>query len=240
MKVLLIILNFGLALGALWGVSGLFKTSEKAVYSAGRDRSEERADGPSKLTTPKVQAMTADMAKQLVAGNNLFNLSRCPEAVAGRGGAPAAQLTLLGIYKVGPNQGAIIQQSRQARRTMFNRNTQQQLASTQQFFRVGETLEGGYTLKSVSNNTVTLSRNGSAMELQLEPAGKGITTAAAQAAQAAANPPRTPAQIQQMMMMGGMRMIQSMEQISRQLQGQGGAANARQRTTDTARTNTRR
>lgn len=243
MKALLIILNLGLALGALWGVSGLFKASEKVVYSTGRDRSTERVDTQPKPTAPKTKTMTTDIARQLTTGNNLFNISRCPDAVAGRGGrSPNTQLTLLGIYKVGPNQGAIIQQSRQVRRSMFNRTTQQQPASTQQFFRIGETLENGYMLKSVGNNTVTLSRNGSPMELQLEPAGKNISSAATQAAQAAANRPRTPAEIQQMMMMGQMRMMQSMMrqqgQISQQLQS--GGATSRQRTTGTTRTNTRR
>ncbi|MDD3116672.1 MAG: hypothetical protein PHO45_04815 [Victivallaceae bacterium] len=240
MKALLIVLNLALALGALWGVSSLFKTEEKVVYSAGRERSESRPESRSKIvgTTPK--AITAEDAELMITRNNLFNINRCPDAVAGRGGRTAnTQLALVGIYKVGPNQGAVIRQTRQARRNFFtrNNNNQQQQAAPQQFFRIGDTLENGYTLKSVGSNSVTLSRSGSNMELQLESAGQNVTAAQA-SQQAAAQRPRNAAEMQQMMMMGQMRMMQQMMMQQNRMVQQNATSGTRQQ--PRTRTSTRR
>ena len=229
MKALLIVLNLALALGALWGVSSLFKTEEKVVYSAGRERSESRPESRSKIvgTTPK--AITAEDAELMITRNNLFNINRCPDAV-------------VGIYKVGPNQGAVIRQTKQARRNFFTRNNnnqqqQQQQAAPQQFFRIGDTLENGYTLKSVGSNSVTLSRSGSNMELQLESAGQNVTAAQA-SQQAAAQRPRNAAEMQQMMMMGQMRMMQQMMMQQNRMVQQNATSGTRQQ--PRTRTSTRR
>lgn len=217
MKIFLIFMNIALASGIFWGLSGFFKPKEEVVYTVGRDRSMDRNEPKTKVHTPTVQNMSSEDARATVNRFNLFNISRCPDAVAGRGGRGGnTQMTLLGIYRVGPSQGAIIQQSRQ--RTPFQRNTAQNTAAPKTFYRIGETLDNGYTLSSIDGNKVTLSRGSSSMELQLASAGSTQTTAAAQARQ---QRPRTQQEVQNMMMMGMMRqMMRQNQQQNRLIQQQ--------------------
>ena len=122
-------------------------------------------------------AISIEEAAGLVTRYNLFNITRCPDAVSGRRGPSTQQMTLIGIYKMGNSRGAIIQQTQQrSRRTTTNTNNAQQ--PIKQFYTVGEVLSNGYTLASIDDGQVTLSRGGSTMQLQLEKAGRGISTSA--------------------------------------------------------------
>ncbi len=220
MKIFLIFLNIALAAGTAWGLWGFFKHKEEVVYTVGRDRSLEKVELKTKIHTPVVAAMSSEDAKSAITRLNLFSISRCPDAVAGRGGRGGnTQMTLLGVYQVGPNRGAIIQQSRQS--MPFQRNTSQNAAAVKTFYRVGESLDNGYTLTAISGNKVTLSRGSSTTELQLASAGATQTNTANQARQAQQQARRTPQDFQNMMMMGMMRQVmQNQQQQNRQMQQQ--------------------
>ena len=123
----------------------------------------------------------------------------CTSVVArmnSRWGGGSAQMALLGIYRVGNFEGAIIQQKRNRRggpprRTANNRNgTAQQVTEPplKQFLRLGEALENGYVLSSIGSDSVTLSRGGGKLELQLETASKNLPSTVAAAAAAARTP----------------------------------------------------
>lgn len=223
MKNLLILLNFLLLGGILYEVSGfLFNGDTEVQYttkSQGQSVKKENASA-AKSTSAKFTISGVNEAAQILLGNNVFNVARCPEALNSRWGGNSVQMALLGIYRVGDFEGAIIQQKRGRqwggpRRIVNNRNgTQQQTElPLKQFLRVGESLENGYVLSAIGSDFVTLSRGGAKLELRLETASKNLpSTVAAAAAAARRNRPNAQ-QMQQFMMMRQMRV---MEQLIRQ------------------------
>lgn len=223
MKIWLILLNFLLAGGVVYQAAGFFRGGTSEVqYVAGKDRSAKNGKPAAvKPAAPKTAQLGGSEAAQILLANNIFNVARCPEALNSRWGGGSAQMALLGIYRVGNFEGAIIQQKRNRRggpprRTANNRNgTAQQVTEPplKQFLRLGEALENGYVLSSIGSDSVTLSRGGGKLELQLETASKNLpSTVAAAAAAARRNRPNAQ-QMQQFMMMRQMRV---MEQLIRQ------------------------
>jgi hypothetical protein len=236
MKIFLIFLNLLLAGGVLYQTVSLLKGKEKIEFTAGKDHSKSK-------TKPKVEAkvqpppppIAPEEAARIVVAQNLFNLNRCPEAVAGRNNAN--QMSLIGIYRVAGLEGAIIEQKRQTTRRNFLQDMQNMLASRggrrpatpavsttttllplQKFFRVGETLENGYKLASVGPDYVIMSRGTSTTRLQLELAGRDTTNRGS-----ANNRTLSTEQMGQMIMMGQMRMMQMMQSQMTGAQQQGGA-----------------
>ncbi len=216
MKIFLTLLNIVLAGLVVWAASGFFKTpASQTVYTVGRDRSKT-TENRTRVSAAAPAAISIEEAAGLVTRYNLFNITRCPDAVSGRRGPSAQQMTLIGIYKMGNSRGAIIQQTQQRswRRTTTNTNNAQQ--PIKQFYTVGEVLSNGYTLASIDDGQVTLSRGGSTMQLQLEKAGRGISTSATTTQ---TQRRLSTQQLQQFMMMGQMRMMQQMmQQQNRMLQ----------------------
>jgi len=211
MKIFLTLSNIVLAGFVLWAVSGFFRApSAETVYTLGRDR-DAVTETRSKVAAAAPAALSIDDAANLVTRYNLFNISRCPDAVSGRGRPQARQMTLIGIYKVGNAQGAIIQQTPQRAQGQGGAAGAQQ--AEKRFYQVGEVLSNGYTLAAIDDGKVTLSRGGSTMDLQLESAGRNITTASA----AAQTRRPTLQQTQQFMMMN---MMQQMMQQNRMIMQQ--------------------
>ncbi|WP_419647845.1 hypothetical protein, partial [Victivallis vadensis] len=170
MKIWLILLNFLLAGGVVYQAAGFFRGGTSEVqYVAGKDRSAKNGKPAAvKPAAPKTAQLGGSEAAQILLANNIFNVARCPEALNSRWGGGSAQMALLGIYRVGNFEGAIIQQKRNRRggpprRTANNRNgTAQQVTEPplKQFLRLGEALENGYVLSSIGSDSVTLSRGG--------------------------------------------------------------------------------
>ncbi len=213
MKIFLTLLNIALIGIVIWRVSGFFKSSGEEEFTVGRDRAVS-TETATKVTAPAATPMSVSEAGTLVTRYNLFNLTRCPDAVAGRG-ASRPQMTLLGIYKIGNSQGAIIQQRTQQRGPVRAGTNQQQAEKL--YFQVGEVMSNGYTVAAIDSGKVTLSRSGSTLELPLETAGRNINTTG----QTQTNRQPNAQQIQQMMMMGQMRMMgQMMNQQNRLMQQQ--------------------
>ncbi len=214
MKIFLTLLNIALIGIVIWRASGFFKSSGEEEFTVGRDRAVS-TETATRVTAPAATPMSISEAGTLVTRYNLFNLTRCPDAVAGRG-ASRPQMTLLGIYKIGNSQGAIIQQRAQQQRGPVRAGTNQQQAE-KLYFQVGEVMNNGYTVAAIDSGKVTLSRSGSTLELQLETAGRNINTTG----QTQTNRQPNAQQIQQMMMMGQMRMMgQMMQQQNRMMQQQ--------------------
>lgn len=244
MKIFLTLLNIVLAGLVVWAASGFFKTpASQTVYTVGRDRSKT-TENRTRVSAAAPAAMSIEEAAGLVTRYNLFNITRCPDAVSGRRGPSAQQMTLIGIYKMGNSRGAIIQQTQQRswRRTTTNTNNAQQ--PIKQFYTVGEVLSNGYTLASIDDGQVTLSRGGSTMQLQLEKAGRGISTSATTTQ---TQRRLSTQQLQQFMMMGQMRMMQQMmqqqnrmlQQNRNQQQGQIPSSNRRNSSSSSSRSRSR-
>ena len=224
MKIWLLLLNLLLAGGVAHQAVTLFRNDVPEVeYTVGKDRSRKTKETP-KSTPEKSAAMTPREAAGLIIGANIFNLTRCPDAQSGRWGGNSAQMSLLGVYRIGSYQGAIIQQKRNTRRGPGNwRNRNQNTTAEKplkQFLRLGESLENGYTLTAVHDDYIVLSRGSGQLELKLETASKNLpsTIAAAAAAQRQNRP--NAQQIQQMMMFRQMRMMNELILNTRNNQNQ--------------------
>ena len=224
MKIWLLLLNLLLAGGVAHQAVTLFRNDVPEVeYTVGKDRSRKTKETP-KSTPEKSAAMTPREAAGLIIGANIFNLTRCPDAQSGRWGGNSAQMSLLGVYRIGSYQGAIIQQKRNTRRGPGNwRNRNQNTTAEKplkQFLRLGESLENGYTLTAVLDDFFVLSRGPGRRELKLETAPKNLPPPIAAAAAAQRQNRPNAQQIQQMMMFRQMRMMNELIRNTRNNQNQ--------------------
>jgi len=217
MKILLILFNLLLVGGIGWQAFSLLNDDEPTITTKTRTRRAEAKVVPAaENAAPDFDAVLAT-----IAGQNIFDSSRCPEMMSGGSSA----LVLLGIYRMGDLQGAIFQQRQQRQQRNFragpwnnsrsNQNTKQ--VPLKRFLKVGESLENGYTLEAVYDNYVVLSRSGSTMELHLQRASTNLPSSIAARNQAAARSQPNAQQMQTGMMM---RQVQLMEQMVRNQQSQ--------------------
>ncbi len=217
MKILLILFNLLLVGGIGWQAVSLLNDDEPTITTKTRTRRAETKVVPAaENAAPDFDAVLAT-----IAGQNIFDSSRCPEMMSGGSSA----LVLLGIYRMGDLQGAIFQQRQQRQQRNFragpwnnnrnNQNTKQ--VPLKRFLKVGESLENGYTLEAVYDNYVVLSRSGSTMELHLQRASTNLPSSIAARNQAAARRQPNAQQMQTGMMM---RQVQLMEQMVRNQQSQ--------------------
>ena len=217
MKILLILFNLLLVGGIGWQAVSLLNDDEPTITTKTRTRRAEAKVVPAaENAAPDFGAVLAT-----IAGQNIFDSSRCPEMMSGGSSA----LVLLGIYRMGDLQGAIFQQRQQRQQRNFragpwnnsrsNQNTKQ--VPLKRFVKVGESLENGYTLEAVYDNYVVLSRSGSTMELHLQRASTNLPSSIAARNQAAARSQPNAQQMQTGMMM---RQVQLMEQMVRNQQSQ--------------------
>lgn len=215
MKILLIIVNLFLAgMVVREGFALLRPSGGETLELVRRERPATSGNSVQPAVTAKENVSVDPL--RTVLRHNIFDMSRCPDAIAGRRGASGSSISLVGVYQIGDCVGAIIQQKRQNNRRgpwRNNRNSgnnSKQELPLQQFFRIGESLENGYRLEEVYPDRVVLRRNGGSMELRLENASTNLPSTVAAAAAAAQRNRPTQQQMQQMMMFQQMRMMREL------------------------------
>lgn len=226
MKKLLVIVNtvlvflLGLSLfGAIFGGSG-----EK--LEVGKKKSARKAQTTPAVSAPqssKIKIPDSAEAVSIIVNKNVFDSQRTG-GVSMRGGA--AVYTLVGFYRVGNSQGAIITSKGNVR----NRNGM----PNKQYFRVGETLPNGYTLTGIENNQAILSRGSSTMNLTLAFASEASSNRGNNNRRPAANPMQQMVNLMQqsigMQRMQQMNMMQMMRNNqSSNSSNRGGSTNGRRR-----------
>lgn len=124
MKSILIILNVVLGCAVLWGGVRFFRNlvpgQPKTAFTV-----KKRKANPQKLkiekfqpeTTGQPQVSTDAQIKRIV-DQNIFNPDRCPNAGVW-GGNARVDMTLVGTFKIGNSQGAVILQKTQNRNVPF-------------------------------------------------------------------------------------------------------------------------
>lgn len=234
MKILILVVNIFLAGLLAWEVIGYFNgTPELAVRTV---RTKKNSGNAGRNTAAvKKTASDPEMALQTIQHKNIFNITRCPDVIGGRGGSSA--MALLGVFRFGDKVGAIIQNSspRQAARSgpPWMRQIQQARRSirSQQTFMQGDIMENGYIVSEIYDDRVVLTRGGGRLELRLELASRPISQANAARAARAARP--SAQQIQQRMQMQQMHMmrqlIQSTSNMQRQMRSSGNTRSSRSR-----------
>ena len=229
------ILIFNLLLAGTLGLEAVryFSGSPQLAVSTTRTK-KHSAHTAAKPAAQKKAVMSDEEAVRTILSNNIFNITRCPDAIGGmRGGS--SSMFLLGVYRIGDKRGAIIQQNTRQVRSFSpfgpRPQTQQRQIKPQQTFMQGDVMDNGYVVSEIYDDRVVLSRNGGKMELRLELASRPLTQARAAAAARAARP--TPQQMQQRMQFQQMMMMQQLMQstsaMQRQMsnQNRGGGGNTR-------------
>ena len=163
MKNLLIIGNTVLAflLGlSLWGAfSGGDSEKLETVRKKSARKSENSAAAASSAV--KFSVPSSDEAANVIVNKNVFD----PQRTGGAVGRGAVTYTLVGFYRVGKTQGAIIT-------AKGGRNTAK--GSNKQYYRIGDTLPNGYALTAIENNQAVLMRGASRMTLDMAYASEGM------------------------------------------------------------------
>ena len=216
MKILLIILNLLLAGGSAWQAFSLLAGGSDEITITTKDRSRRNTVKTDQTDSPETGRDISHVLSG-IAMQNIFDTARCPEVLTGGG---SSALVLIGVYRMGPLQGAIFQQRTiQQRRNWMggpNRNTQQvKQLPPKRFLKLGETLENGYTLTAVFDDHIVLSRSGSTMELYIQRASTNLPSSIAARNAAARRSRPNPAQMVTGLMA---RQVQLMEQMARGMQ----------------------
>ena len=200
MKIALYLINAILAISILYQGSKLFTSKPKKENSKVKlERKNTPKKSIAKVATKK-QAPPVDDVK-VITEADIFNNKRNPDS---SGFSGRVELTLVGTFKVGKIEGAIITQKSNQRRPFMAmmggpggrmgnnappmmpgaggfrqrfalNNNNQQNQGTKQYVRVGETLANGYTLASVTRTSATLTRSGDKLELELQDPSKNQT-----------------------------------------------------------------
>ena len=192
MKIALYLINAILAISILYQGSKFF--TSKPEKKATKVKVEKKNTPKKSIAKVSVKQVTPPVDEvKTITQADLFNNKRNPSGNSfGR-----VELSLVGTFKVGKNEGAIIIQKSNQRRPFMsmmgnpragatpmmpmgggfrqrfalnNNNTQNQ--GTKQYVRVGETLSNGYTLAAITRTSATLTRNGEKMELELQDPSK--------------------------------------------------------------------
>ncbi len=163
MKKLLLIGNTVLAflLGlSLWGA---FRSGDSVKLETGRKKSARKSENAGNTTSSAVKftVPTSDEAASVIVNKNVFD----PQRTGGAVGRGAVTYTLVGFYRVGSTQGAII--TAKGGRRPAN-------GSNKQYFRIGDILPNGYTLTAIENNQAVLMRGSSRMTLDMAYASEGV------------------------------------------------------------------
>ena len=230
MKVLILAVNLFLAGLLVWEAVRYFDGTPKLAVRTERKKKKTVAGQGS--AAPQSE-MSAEDAVRTIQQKNIFNITRCPDAIGGRGGS--SSLALLGIFRIGDKCGAIIQNSAPRNTSRFGapwmrqNNQQRRQIRPQQTFMQGDVMDNGYIVSEIHDDRVVLTRGGGKLELRLELASRPIAQArAAQAARAA----RPTAQQMQQRMMGQQMMImrqlmQSTNAMQQQMRNNNGGGNTR-------------
>lgn len=234
MKILILAVNIFLACLLGWEVIDCFNGTPELAVRTTRTKKNSGNTGRNTAAVKKT-VMDPEMALQTIQHKNIFNITRCPDVIGGRGGSSA--MALLGVFRIGDKVGAIIQNSSPRQVSRFGppwmRQIQQARRSirSQQTFMQGDTMENGYIVSEIYDDRVVLTRGGGRLELRLELASRPISQANAARAARAARP--SAQQIQQRMQMQQMHMmrqlIQSTSNMQRQMRSSGNTRSSRSR-----------
>ena len=234
MKILILAVNIFLACLLGWKVIDCFNGPPELAVRTTRTKKNSGNTGRNTAAVKKT-VMDPEMALQTIQHKNIFNITRCPDVIGGRGGSSA--MALLGVFRIGDKVGAIIQNSSPRQVSRFGppwmRQIQQARRSirSQQTFMQGDTMENGYIVSEIYDDRVVLTRGGGRLELRLELASRPISQANAARAARAARP--SAQQIQQRMQMQQMHMmrqlIQSTSNMQRQMRSSGNTRSSRSR-----------
>jgi|GEM_PF-565050 len=126
MKSILIILNLLLAVAVLWSgarfVRGLSGNPKPAAFTV-KKRVPKTQKGTAEIQSTSVRqsavpAAGEEQVKEIVE-LDIFNQDRCPNAGVWGGGNARVEMTLVGTFRIGQTQGAVILQKNQARNNPF-------------------------------------------------------------------------------------------------------------------------
>ncbi len=224
MKKLLVIVNTVLIFLLGMSVLGAFFGGSGEKLEVGKKKTARKSqDAPAPAAVPqKFKVPSSDEAVSIIVNKNVFDTQRTG-GVTGRGGAVA--YTLVGFYRVGSSQGAIITSKGNVR----NRNGM----PNKQYFRVGETLPNGYTLSATENNQAILSRGSSTMNLSLAFASEVTSGGGGNRRPQQTNPMQQMVNLMQqsigMQRMQQMNMMQMMRNNRSGNSNRGGSTNSRRR-----------
>jgi len=221
-KILILIVNLLLSGVLVWETVHFFSNSSNLTVSRGTRAKKHTGAAAAKNSVKKPAEPEPDIMQKILNGN-IFNVTRCPEAVGGRGGG-IASMQLVGIYHIGDQKGAIITLNTRNNfrpgpggwNNRGRQNTRQ--LKPQQTFMLGDTMDNGYVVSAIYDDRVELTRGGGHMELRLELASRPVTQARNAAAWRASRP--TAQQMQQRMQMDQMMMMRQLMQSTNQMQRQ--------------------
>ncbi len=229
MKILILVVNLFLAGLLAWEAFSFFDGTPELAVRTNRTKKNSGNAGRN-VPTVKKTSMTVEEATRTIQQKNIFNITRCPDVIGGRGGS--STMALLGIYRIGDRCGAIIQNSSPRQVSRFGPPWMRQMQQarrqirSQQTFMQGDVMENGYVVSEIYDDRVVLTRGGGRLELRLELASRPIAQARAAQAARAARP--TAQQIQQRMQMQQMQMMRQLMQntsaMQRQMRSSGGNA----------------
>lgn len=222
MKKLLIIGNTVLAF--LLGISlwGAFTSNSGMKLEVGKKKSARKTQSAPAAApaSSKFNVPDSEKAVSIIVDKNVFD----PQRTGGATGRGAVTYSLVGIYRVGNSQGAIITSSGNARNRSGMPN--------KQYYRMGDTLPNGYTLTAIENNQAVLMRGSSRMTMDLAYASQG--NAPRRSARRNTNPMQQMVNLmqqsigmQRMQQMNMMRMMRNNQ--SSGTPARGGSTNSRRR-----------
>ena len=249
MRKLLITINIILGLFLLWGVTANIAASKASAAEKNQIKllplpKAAKSDGKNKSAGQQLPQID-EAAKKIIA-LDVFNNVRSPLANVRNS---RTQLTLVGIFRCGKTEGAIIRQNNRNRQFnpylaqmmmqsgMMNRggmgggrfNSWSQMSgrnsgNEKQYVRVGETLSNGYTLAEVTRTGATLIRGNDRIELELQDPSKNRASGNRSNQNRRVNPTQ---QFQQAQMFMQGQMMRTMQQMQRTIQNNSGGGNNR-------------
>lgn len=245
MRKLLLTINIVLGVFLLWSFAQNISAQTKAnaknklvkpVLPAKAVRSESKK----KSNAPELPSL--DDAVKKITAQDIFNNVRSPLANVRNS---RTQLTLVGVFKIGKTEGAIIRQNTSQRQ--FNPYLAQMMSASgmmnrggnrggmmgggrftrwsqvagrnsgaeKQYVKLGETLSNGYTLAEVTRTGVTLIRGNDRIELELQDPSKNRNSGRSNNNRRSLNSYQ---QFQQAQMIMQGQMMRTMQQMQRSIQ----------------------
>ncbi|MBE6367290.1 MAG: hypothetical protein E7052_05205 [Lentisphaerae bacterium] len=166
MKHLLLFINCVLALFLSLSLWGAFSGTGKTKYEVGKKKKNVRQEEAVVLSNPenKIKLAPSAEAVSVIVQKNVFDPQRSGGAAGGRG---VITYSLVGIYRVGNSQGAVI---------LSKGNRSRNNTPVKQYYRIGDTLPNGYALSSIEGRQAVLTRGGSRMTLDMAQASENFSS----------------------------------------------------------------
>ncbi len=244
MRKLLITVNIILGVFLLWGFAENIAASNTSAANKNQIKllplpKNTKSDNKNKSAGQQLPQID-EAAKKIIA-LDVFNNVRSPLANVRNS---RTQLTLVGIFRCGKTEGAIIRQNSRNRQfnpylaqmmmhsgmnrggmnrggmgggrfTNWSQMSGRSAGAEKQYVRVGDTLSNGYTLAEVTRTGATLIRGNDRIELELQDPSKNRASASRSSNNRRANPMQ---QFQQAQMFMQGQMMRTMQQMQRTIQ----------------------